>query len=175
MATERRIRSKIAEWLRRYLPLEIAGWIGELGSAALAYTWTGSLAAAAAAATVGASAGYYLPAYISAVRWSAMAHPGRPWPARIAVSNALALRSLAVEFGAGEVVDSLVLRPVLIYTMPVMMGNVVLGWIVGGVLADLLFYVFAIFSYERFKGLLIIRRPGPEGVTGEPVAAVAAA
>jgi hypothetical protein len=175
MATERGIRSKLAEWLRRYLPLEIAGWIGELGSAALVYTWTGSLAAAAGAATVGASVGYYLPAYINAVRWSATDDPDRPWPARLAVSNAKALRSLTVEFGAGEVVDSLVLRPILIYTMPVAMGNVVLGWIVGGFLADVLFYVFAICSYERFKGLLVIRRPGSEGVAGEPVAAVAAA
>ncbi len=54
------VRGKANEWLRRYLPLEIAGWIGELGAAALVYLWTGSLAAAAAAATIGSSVGYYL-------------------------------------------------------------------------------------------------------------------
>ncbi len=58
------------EWVRRYLPCEIAGTIGELGGAAVAYLLTGSMAAAAIAATIGASAGYYATAYINAVRWS---------------------------------------------------------------------------------------------------------
>ena len=175
MATDGRFRRKSMEWLRRYLPLEIAGWIGELGAAGLAYMWTGSLAAAAIAATVGSSAGYYLPAYISAVRWSAEAQQHRPWPARTALSHLLALRSLTIEFGPAELVDSLVVRPVLIYAAPVVLGNVVLGWIVGGFVADVAFYVFAICSYERFKGMLAVRRPRVKEVESEPVAAIAIA
>jgi hypothetical protein len=62
MVFDGRGRRKLIEWLRRYLPLEIAGWVGELGAAALTYAWTGSLAAAAAAATIGSSVGYYHPA-----------------------------------------------------------------------------------------------------------------
>ena len=66
-------------------------------------------------------------------------------------------------------------RPVLIYAAPVVLGNVVLGWIVGGFVADVAFYVFAICSYERFKGMLAVRRPGVKEVEGEPVAAIAIA
>ena len=43
-----RIGSKILEWTRRYLPCELAGWVGELGGAALAYGGAGPYAGAAA-------------------------------------------------------------------------------------------------------------------------------
>jgi hypothetical protein len=172
MAIEPRVRQKLTEWLRRYLPLEIAGWTAELGGAAVAYLWTGSLAAAAVAATIGSSVGYYLPAYVNAVRWSSAAQSHRPWQARFAVSNALALRSLTVEFGPAELVDTLVVRPMLIYAAPMMLGNVVLGWVVGGFIADVGFYLCAICSYERFKRLVVIR-PSIGEVDGEPAIATA--
>ena len=57
------VRKKLIEWSRRYLPCEIAGTVGELGGAAVAYVLTGSTAAAAVTATVGASVGYYAAAY----------------------------------------------------------------------------------------------------------------
>jgi len=175
MPTEGRARRKLIEWLKRYLPLEIAGWIGELGAAGLVYMWTGSLAAAAAAATIGSSVGYYLPAYISAVRWAASLEQHRPWPARTTVSHLLALRSLTIEFGPAELIDSLAMRPALIYAGPLLLDNVLRGWIVGGFLADVAFYVFAICSYERFKGLLAAPRPQHKEVDSEPVAAIATA
>jgi hypothetical protein len=175
MTTQGRARRKLKEWLRRYLPLEFAGWAGQLGAAGLAYLWTGSLAAAAAAATVGSSLGYYLPAYIRALRWAASVERHRPWPARTVVIHVLALRSLAVEFGPAEAVDSLLVRPMLMYATPLMLNNIVLGWVVGGFVADVLFYVFAICSYEQFKGMLAVRRPLVKELESEPVAAIAIA
>lgn len=65
----RRIGRKSSEWLRRYLPNEIVGTVGELGGAGVAYLMTGSFVAAAIAGTVGASVGYYAVAYGTAVRW----------------------------------------------------------------------------------------------------------
>jgi hypothetical protein len=62
--------TKLREWIRRYLPCEIAGTVGEFGGAAVAYLVTDSLAAAAITATIGASAGYYAAAYVTALRWS---------------------------------------------------------------------------------------------------------
>jgi hypothetical protein len=73
------------------------------------------------------------------------------------LANLLAVRSIAVEFGPAEALDSF-LRPALIYAAPVLLGNVVWGWIVGGFLADVTFYVCTIFSYERFKNSLALRR-----------------
>jgi hypothetical protein len=150
-------RDKIVEWVRRYLPLEIAGWVGELGGAAAGYLWTGSLAAAALFATVGSLVAYYVPAYVNAVRWSLPTHRHRQFAARHGLANLLAVRSIAIEFGPAEALDSL-LRPALIYAAPVLLGNVVWGWIVGGFLADVTFYVCTIFSYERFKNSLALRR-----------------
>ena len=87
------------------------------GGAALGYWLTGSLVTAAAVATVTCFVTYYLPAYANAVRWSFPPGPGR-LAGRAARANAVAVRSLAVEFGMGEAVDSLAVRPALIYATP---------------------------------------------------------
>ena len=161
--------------MRRYLPCEIAGTVGELGGAAVAYLATGSLAAAAITATIGASAGYYAAAYVSAVRWTYRGHDDRRWPSRVLVSSLLALRSVAVEFGPAELIDSLAIRPVAFYVGPLIFHNMIAGWIFGKLVSDLAFYVLAIFSYERFKGLLVRAQPSAEEVTDEYVSTSAAA
>ena len=163
------------EWVRRYLPCEIAGTVGELGGAAVAYLATGSLAAAAITATIGASAGYYAAAYVSALRWSYRDHDHRRWPSRVLVSSLLALRSVAVEFGPAELIDSVVVRPVAFYVGPLILDNTIAGWIFGKLVSDLAFYVFAISSYERFKDLLVRAQPRAEEVSHESVSTIEAA
>jgi hypothetical protein len=170
-----RARRKLCEWVRRYLPCEIAGTVGELGGATVAYLMTGSLAAAAITATIGASAGYYAAAYISAVRWSYRADDHRRWLPRVLVSNLLALRSVAVEFGPAELIDSVAVRPVAFYVGPLIFDNTIAGWIFGKLVSDVAFYLFAIVSYERFKGLLVRAQPRAEEVGDESVAPVEAA
>ncbi len=162
------------EWVRRYLPCEIAGTVGELGGAAVAYLMTGSLAAAAITATVGASAGYYAAAYLNAVRWSYRQHAGRRRLPRVLVANLLAVRSVAIEFGPAELIDSLVVRPVAFYVGPQIFGGVVAGWIFGKLVSDVAFYVLAVLSYERFRGLLARRQPHAGEVDDGSVATVAA-
>lgn len=166
MITGGNTRTKVREWVHRYLPCEIAGTVGELGGAAIAYLATGSLAAAAITATIGASAGYYATAYVSAVRWSCRAHGAL-------MSSLLALRSVAVEFGPAELVDSVAVRPVAFYVGPLIFDNTIIGWIFGKLVADLAFYFCAIFAYERFKGLLA--RPRAQEVSDESVSEIAAA
>jgi hypothetical protein len=168
------VRKKLIEWSRRYLPCEIAGTVGELGGAAVAYVLTGSTAAAAVTATVGASVGYYAAAYLTAMRWAYRARRDRTRVMRLVVANLIALRSVAIEFGPAELIDSLLVRPAAFYIGPQIFGNVVVGWIFGKLVSDVAFYVFAIFSYERFKGLLV-RRPQAEEVDGESVTTVTAA
>ena len=167
--------SRLREWIRRYLPCEIAGTVGELGGAAIAYLATGSLAAAAITATIGASAGYYATAYVSALRWTYGQRKGRNWAARVVLANLLALRSVAIEFGPAEMIDSIAIRPVAFYLGPLMFDNVIAGWIFGKLVSDVAFYFCAIFSYERFKGLLAQRQPHAEEVSDEPGATIAAA
>jgi hypothetical protein len=168
-------RKKIVEWTRRYLPCEIAGWAGELGGAAGIYWLTGSYAAAVVAGTIGASVGYYATAYVNGVRWVLRTLHGRAWPTRVLVANFRALRSIAIEFGPAEVIDSVLIRPVALYAGPYLVGNVALGWVLGSLAADIGFYVLAIFSYERFKSLLAVRRPVGEEVGHGSAAQVAVA
>ena len=156
-----------------YLPCEIAGTVGELGGATVAYLLTGSTAAAAVTATVGASVGYYAAAYLTAMRWAYRARRDRMRVLRLVGANLVALRSVAIEFGPAELIDSLLVRPAAFYIGPQIFGDVVVGWIFGKLVSDVAFYVVAIFSYERFKGLLV-RRPQAEEVDGEPVTPVTA-
>jgi hypothetical protein len=156
---------KLREWIRRYLPCEIAGTIGELGGAAVAYAATGSLVAAALTATICASAGYYAAAFINAVRWSHRDLDHRPWPARVMLSTLLALRSVAVEFGPAELIDSVAVRPVAFYVGPLLFDSTVLGWAFAKLVADVAFYLCAIVSYERFTALLVRPQPDTEEVT----------
>jgi hypothetical protein len=93
---------------------------------------------------------------------------------RVLVANFRALRSIAIEFGPAEIIDSVLIRPVALYAGPFLLGNVVVGWIVGSIVADVGFYVLAIFSYERFKGLLAVRKPASEEVQHGSAAALTA-
>ena len=173
MNSNRSIGTKIREWARRYLPCEIAGTTCELGGAAIAYAATGSVAAAAVVATVGASGGYYAAAYGAAVRTAYRAQPSSSRLRSGLVANGRALRSIAIEFGPAEVVDGLIIRPLAFYFGPILFGGLAAGWIFAKLVADIGFYVLTIFSYERFTGLLVVRRS--EEVRHEPEASVAAA
>jgi hypothetical protein len=175
MEQTRSAREKLMEWVRRYLPCEIAGTVGELGGAALTYLLTGSMAAAAITATIGASAGYYAAAYTSAVRWAYREHGDRPMGPRLVVANLFALRSVAIEFGPAEVIDSIAIRPLAYYFGPIAFNSVVAGWVFGKLVSDIGFYALAVVSYERFKGLLAGSQPSFEEADGAPVATVAAA
>ncbi len=175
MVTERSTGKKVLEWVRRYLPCEIAGTTCEFGGAAIAYLVTGSFAAAAIVATIGASLGYYAAAYGAAVRTTYREHPHLPRAQRALTANGLALRSIAIEFGPAEIVDSLLIRPLAFYLGPILFGGMVAGWIFAKLVADVGFYVLAIFSYERFKALLAVRRPASEEVEHDSAAAVAVA
>src|SRR6476659_5361292 len=147
-------RRKLREWVRRYLPCELAGTAGELG---------------------GASAGYYAAAYVSALRLSYRDHGDRRWPLRVLKSNLLALRSVAVEFGPAELIDSVAVRPVAFYVGPLIVDNTIGGWIFGKLVSDLAFYLIAIVCYERFKALLVRAGPSAEEVTDGSVPTVEAA
>ena len=131
------------------------------------YASTGSLAIAAIAATIGSSIGYYLPAYVNAFRWTWPTVEARTVVGRVVLTNLLAVRSLTMEFGIAEVIDSALVRPGLIFAAPVLLDQVLLGWIVGGFLADVVFYVCTIVSYEKFNRWLA-RRPEPVAIL-EPV------
>ena len=101
--------------------------------------------------------GYYAIAFVNAVRWSYRdcARPSRIMRALVALW--LATRSVLVEFGPAEAVDSLLVRPVAYYLAWHLFDSPMIGWIVAKVTSDIAFYVCAISSYERFSRLVVHR------------------
>lgn len=145
------MKQKIREWLGRYLPAEglsvvatLAGAAGawhlapgqELG-AALAGTWAGNVA----------YFGWLLGQDVRRARRSLHAQ-GRPYTRRSFGRN---LRALAVEFGPAELLDSLLIRPALLFWLPRLTGSRTGGVLLAKLLADITFYVPAILSYELSK------------------------
>ncbi|MCL3861117.1 hypothetical protein [Actinotalea sp. K2] len=131
-------------WLRRYLPNEIAGTLGAVGGAWLAYRMSGSLVVAAGAGTVAEAVAFYGVAYARALRVELRAH--RSVARRHAVLRTAALT--VVEFGPAEVVDSLLVRPGLLWIGPMLTGTTpVVGWLLGKLAADAVFYLIAARSH----------------------------
>ena len=61
------------------------------------------------------------------------------------------VRALFVEFGIAEVFDTFLIRPTLLYYIPLWLGNLSLGVVVAKFTADISFYLPAIISYELSK------------------------
>jgi hypothetical protein len=59
--------------------------------------------------------------------------------------------ALALEFGLAEALDSLLLRPALMYAGVMLAPNTALGVAVGKFAADLVFYVPTIVSYDLLR------------------------
>lgn len=151
-------RRRVHEWIRRYLPYEIISAAAELGGAGVVYAISNSLAAAALAGTLGAVTGYYTAAFLSAARLAYRQLEQRTGITRIVIANALALRSVTVEFGLAECVDSLTIRPATYYLLPTVFESVITGWVFAKLISDVAFYLFTIISYEKC-GHLLVRRP----------------
>jgi hypothetical protein len=66
-------------------------------------------------------------------------------------------------------------RPVAFYVGPLLFDNAVVGWVFGKLVSDVAFYLCAVFSYERFNGLLAHARPRAQEVNDESVSALEAA
>jgi hypothetical protein len=124
------------EWIRRYLPMEVAGTVFALAAAATVARLGGGPAHAAVAGTVAETVGFYGVAAFLVAR----NHPTR----RLSRTA----RDLAVEFGPAEALDSLLLRPGLMYLGARSLGDLTAGVLVGKLVADVAFYLLAIAGHE---------------------------
>jgi hypothetical protein len=143
------MQAKLIEWLRRYLPLEIAATafalLGGLGAATL----TANGAIIAYAATWFENVGFYGVALWREVRGRLNGAPLTV--AAVTPTLAPSGRALLLEFGPAEVLDSFVIRPACMYALPKLTGSLTLGLIFGKFMADLAFYGLAIVAYEWLK------------------------
>ena len=136
-ASGSRLGRAVVRWLRRYLPAELVCTPCALLAGFAATAFTGSLAAAAVAATWGENLGFYA---VMLGRELARRRDLRALPA--------VARDLFIVFGPAEALDSLLLRPAAIYAGLALAPHPALGMVAGKVAADLTFYAPAILTHE---------------------------
>jgi hypothetical protein len=144
------MKSKIIEWIKRYAPAEILSFISTLIAAGLTFIYTENHVAAALAGTWGGNVGFF--GYILALdifRSIRDCHiKSLPYKSKDLWIN---IRGLLVEFGITEIADSFFIRPFLMYYLPILIGNFLIGILFAKAVADITFYIPAIFFYEFNK------------------------
>jgi hypothetical protein len=134
----------LARWLRRYGPAEVLALVGALAGYFLLEAATGNHAAAAYGAAVGDNLAYY--GFLFAREVAGRATLARRPTNRIRVW-ARSLHALTCEFGPAEVLDSTIVRPGCTAIATAALGPAA-GVLAAKVVADLLFYVPVICTYE---------------------------
>lgn len=148
-----KVSARVLEWVRRYGPAELLSLLATVGAAAVATRSGGNGVAVALAATWAGNIAYFgliLAQDVATTRRNLL-HQGRAYSSRTLGLN---LRALVVEFGAAEALDSLLIRPALMYLLPRWVGDVGWGVVLAKFAADVTFYVPAIISYELSKNSL---------------------
>lgn len=143
-------RARVREWLRRYGPAEVLSLLATVGAAAATARAGGNGVAVALAATWMGNLAYFgliLAQDIWRTR-RALHAQGRPYLPGTLARN---VRALVVEFGLAEALDSLLIRPALMYWLPRWLHSVPQGVLAAKLAADVTFYVPTIISYELSK------------------------
>jgi hypothetical protein len=160
---DRTHRRRVAQWVARYLPLEVLGTIAAVAGSWAAYEASGSIVVAAIAGTIAEGVGYYALVVVRGIR----GHLGSLRVTRIrrrsgrgAFAIALTLRGMAAEFGPAEVLDTFVVRPALLIAAAAWLGPNPTAWLVGKLAADVVFYLIAIASFELGRRVIL-----PDGRT----------
>jgi len=170
-------REKLREWGRRYLPAEIVGTLTALAAALTVHALTGSLAPAALAGSVAETVAYYGVILRRTVPRLHAAQAGTG-PVRRLLRTGRSLLAEASDFVVAELVDTILVRPGLIYLAAGWADSggagsggagsgtagsgaaggggsaVAVGLLTGKLLADVGFYAVVIPSYELRKRLM---------------------
>lgn len=144
------MKQKVKEWLKRYLPAEIISIIATLISSVLTFKLTQSHLTTALVGTWVGNIGYFgcILATDIYTTVQGLQSQGKNYTFKTFLLNA---RALFVEFGIAELIDSLFIRPALMYYLPIWVNDISLGVIIAKFAADVTFYVPAIIGYEFSK------------------------
>jgi hypothetical protein len=134
---------KMRDWAKYYLPAEIISTVFAVLIGTIAFHITGKHAVSALAATAGENVGFY--GAMAVTEWRIQRATGRPG---VAARIRRTFRVLFIQFGPAEALDSVLLRPLSMYVGPMLTGGIGTGVVLGKIMADVLFYVVAITSYE---------------------------
>jgi hypothetical protein len=137
---------KVAQWISRYGPSEVVGTIAAVGTAVTVRQASGSTVAGAFAGSIAETLVFYLVMFLrESIKdaYQAGAKGRKYEPGDLVV----VLRNLFLEFGAAELLDTLVLRPLCMGIGMRLIGSN-LGALVGKLVADLAFYGPVLTVYE---------------------------
>ena len=143
----RTIKTHVMIWLRRYLPSEALGFVCAFCCAALAMSLTHHPALTATAAAWGEALGYYglMFGREASIRHR---HLEQVTVTALALLAVVIVRDLFLEFGISEVLDSLLIRPLAMYTSLQWISNLALALVIGKLIADIFFYVPTVLVFE---------------------------
>lgn len=145
------MKSKVKEWIKRYLPAEILSVIVTMVSAWITFETTKSNVTTALVGTWAGNIAYFGYILVSDMFITRRQRREDGLSAYSFAAFLVNLRALFVEFGFAEVIDSFFIRPALMYYIPLLVGNLSLGIFMAKISADITFYIPAILSYELSK------------------------
>ncbi len=147
------LKRKLAEWFKRYFPAEVLSTCVTLLVALLVRNNGGGVLAVTLASTWSGNITYFGYILIADILRSVAAHKKAGKKYNLA-SLGVNLRSLVIEFGLAEALDSLLIRPLVMYYVPYLFSDFNTGIIAAKLLADVIFYIPAIVGYEMNKKYL---------------------
>lgn len=131
---------KIKEWFNRYKHAEIAGIVAfGLASSVTQYFHVNAIKSVLIITYTEFLAYYFMMLYVEQKTKSKQEN----------IFKSMIL--LIKEFGPAEIIDLLFSRNFFLFIFPLLIGNHTTGLIVGKIVADVVFYILTIFSYERLK------------------------
>ncbi len=141
---------KIKEWTIRYLPAELLSTIATVLAGIIAFGLWHNNVVVAIAATWAGNIVYFGTIFLYDVfRTSKEAKKAnKSYTYVYFLKN---IRAFVIEFGIAEVLDSFLIRPLLMYYMPSITGSLWGGLILAKFMADITFYIPTILSYEFAK------------------------
>jgi hypothetical protein len=148
------MKTKIKNWIKRYLPAEILGTFGAIVFPTIASFFTDNILVIALVATWGENLGFYGIMIFQEVKESKVKHQ-KMQKAYGITSFGKSMRNIFLEFGVAETIDSLFVRPAIMFFSVSTFQNLQLAIFVGKIIADVIFYIPAIISYELRKKHLI--------------------
>ncbi len=130
-------RRGIVFWIVRYLPAEIVGTAAMVMAGLAVTVWTDAPALIAIAALLGETVGFYAVLAITIYAEQTAVSPN--W--RRAIGRTFLL--LVAEFGAAELLDTLLIRPAALVLGVWLLPDPMWGLLAGKVFADVIFYAIA--------------------------------
>jgi hypothetical protein len=141
------LKRKSKEWLKRYLPSEIAGTVTALTAACTAQVFCENPIIIAYIATVGEAIGFYSTVFTQHIL-VVLKTKEIENKTFILKDFAKIASKIILEYGLAGVIDGLLLRPLFMYLFPILLHNFMLGILAGKIAGDITFYILVIISYE---------------------------